>query len=389
MTMTGGRHLVAWTDATTAAGAEEALALLLEHLSPEVRVTVAGCSSQIIDRLVTARPGTDGLAVPPLAAKGDLGAAIGIGRTLRALAPDAIHLNKTEVANLRYVEIVARLATTARIVSVVHHVEAPATAGARALTRRLAATAPATVAVGPALACQLETILGLPPGRVAVIPNALPPMDDPVDGDTAIRPVSRLDGRRLTVGVLARFVSHKAVDHLIAATAAVEGVHLLVGGDGPERHRLEQQITRLGIADRVELLGWVPPNRVLGHCDIVASAARIEGHPLALLDAQRRGLPIVATDVGGVPDIVDHDLTGLLIRPGDLTGLCAAIERLAADDTLRQRMGRAARAAAADGPTPRTMAAAYEELYWRPGPAKARTPVCTTSRPDPTGAARP
>jgi glycosyltransferase involved in cell wall biosynthesis len=168
----------------------------------------------------------------------------------------------------------------------------------------------------------------------------------------------------LIVGALARFVPHKAVDHVVAAVAAVDGVRLLLGGDGPERARLERQVHRLGIADRVDFLGWVEPERVLDRCDVLASVARIEGHPLTLLDARRRGIPIIAADVGGVGDIVDDQVNGLLVQPGDVTGLCSAVERLAVDVGLRQSMGRAARAAAIAAPSPAAMARSYLRLYW-------------------------
>jgi glycosyltransferase involved in cell wall biosynthesis len=372
--VTAPPHLLVWTDATELAGAEQALAVLLAHLPTDVRVTVAGCHPDIVAAVAEGRPSADRRHVPRLAGRRDLHRAPEVLRFLARSRPDAIHLNKTDVADLRYVELAARLAGSARIVSVVHHVERPATAPAVAITRRLAARAAANVAVGTALARQLEPILGLPTDGVTVIPNALPAL-------VPSGPVCDPDGGghwRLTVGVLARFVSHKAVDRVIAAVAAVDGVRLLVGGDGPERERLERQAWRLGVANRVEFLGWVAPEQVLDRCDVVASAARIEGHPLALLDAARRGLPIVAGDVGAVSEIVEHEVTGLLVQPDDLTSLCAAIERLAADPRLRRSLGRAAREAATTR-TPSAMAMAYRDLYW---PSRALAPVSA----GPTGA---
>ncbi|MEL7157297.1 MAG: glycosyltransferase family 4 protein [Actinomycetota bacterium] len=364
--MTRRRRLLVWSDATAAAGAEEAAATLVAHLGPEVGVTVAGCRREIVDLIAGDRPSTDRLLVPRLAAKGDIANGPGIRRLLGRIGPDAIHLNKTEVADLRYVELAAIAAGPARVISVVHHVERPATASARALTRWLAARAAATVAVGPSLARQLESILDLPLGRVVSIPNALP-----VLADGSQRPPAGLRSR-LTVGVLARFVPHKAVDHVIAAVAALDDVRLLIGGEGPERERLERLIDRLGVDRRVELLGWVPPDQVLDHCDVLVSAARIEGHPLALLDARRRGIPVVAADVGAVGEIVEHERTGLLVAADDVTGLCAAIERLADDAGLRASMA-AASVAAAAAATPHGMVEAYERLYW-PSPRPLNAP---------------
>jgi len=354
------RHLVAWTDATETAGAEQSLATLVAHLPPDLRITVAGCSPAIVEAIVRGRPTAHGLVVPRLAHKADVLSAGVIRRALAALKPDVVHLNKTEVADLRYVESLIRFGGPTRVASVVHHVELPSTAPARLLTRQLAAREGPIVAVGRALARQLESILRLPSGRVTAIPNALPGLEE----DRRRQERTGWADCRLIVGALARFVPHKAVDHVVAAVAAVDGVRLLLGGDGPERARLERQVHRLGIADRVDFLGWVEPERVLDRCDVLASVARIEGHPLTLLDARRRGIPIIAADVGGVGDIVDDQVNGLLVQPGDVTGLCSAVERLAVDVGLRQSMGRAARAAAIAAPSPAAMARSYLRLYW-------------------------
>ncbi len=244
---------------------------------------------------------------------------------------------------------------------------------ARALTRWLAARASANVAVGSALARQLESILGLSEGGVTSIPNALPVLAEPAESPPAPK------GRHFTVGVLARFVPHKAVDQVVAAVAALDEVRLLISGEGPDRPHIERQIWRLGIRRRVELIGWVPPEEVLDRCDLFVSAARIEGHPMALLDARRRGIPIVAADVGAVGEIVEHGVTGLLVSPGDVTGLAASIRQLVEDADLRASMAVAARSAA-EAASPRAMAESYEELYWPSDPPV--TSLCAPSDPD-------
>lgn len=347
-------HLVAYSDADQVAGAEQSLATVLEHLDPSVKVTVAGTNLDTLEYLIAGRPRADIALLPSLATKADMRSVIGVSRTLRSMGPSILHLNKTDIGNLRYVECVAKTVRSMRVVSVVHHVERPEASTVRWLCRRLAPRADAIVAVGDSLARQLEAILRLPPGRVHTITNAV----------TSARPTRRAADGRFVVGVLARLVPHKAVDDVIAAVATMEDVHLLIGGDGPDRTRLERLAWRSGAASRIEFLGWVDPDRVFDHCDMIASAATIEGHPITLLDARGRGLPVVAADVGAVGSIVDDGVTGFLVRPGHVDGLADAIATLAGDQRLLVSMGLAARAAAMASGGPDSMARAYSELYW-------------------------
>lgn len=347
------RHLVVYTDATTIAGAEHAVGILIAHLPPDIEVTVVGPDPAITTWIASHRAGCRVAEAPPLSTIRHLHNANGVRRALKVLGPTAIHLNKTEVAGLRYVELVCR-ALGCRVVSVVHHVERPVTPTARWLTGRLAATGSATVAVSSALAVQLGEILGLEPGRISAIPNAVETSDA----------VHEPDPSRFTIGVLSRFVAHKCLDHILEAVAKVPDAHLVIGGSGPDRDDLERLTAELGIDDRVEFLGWVDPDEVLNRCNIVALASRIEGHPLTLLDAHARGIPAVATDVGGVAEIVADGETGYIVPYGDIEAMAAAFTRLAADPALVEQMGAAARRRTETGYGPDAMAAAYLELYW-------------------------
>lgn len=347
-------HVVFCVDSDGFAGAEESLRILISHLPAQVAVTVVGPHRPILERLAADRTGAAIVVVPPLTERSDLRHAPVVWWRLRRLRPTAVHLNKTEVANLRYVELLLALQRR-RVVSVVHHVEPPTSTAARLISRLLARRASAVVAVGTRLALDLERILGLARGGVAVIPNALPELAPPAAPQRGTRP--------LTVGVLARLVPHKAVDDVIAAVAPHGSLRLLIGGEGPERVKLERQVEQLGMADRVRFLGWVEPDEVLDHCDLLVSAARIEGHPMALLDARRRGIPIVAADVGGVSAIVADGKTGILVAPADVAGLSAAIGRLADNEVLRTSMGSMAADRARKSFSPEAMASSYCRLY--------------------------
>jgi glycosyltransferase involved in cell wall biosynthesis len=127
---------------------------------------------------------------------------------------------------------------------------------------------------------------------------------------------------------------------------------LVVAGDGPLRPDLEHDAAARGLSDAVEFLGEVPNGPALwdvyraGHLFLHVSLT--EGLPQVLFEAHASGLPVVATAVGGVPAAVGHGRTGLLVPPRDAEAAVAAIERLRADDGLRERLIRAGHAAAGD-----------------------------------------
>ena len=118
----------------------------------------------------------------------------------------------------------------------------------------------------------------------------------------------------------------------------------VIVGDGPDRPELASEARRLGLESVVQLAGErndVP--ELLAASDIFVLSSRSEGLPLSILEAMAAGLPVVATTVGGVPELVLEGETGLLVPPGDPQALAGAIERLLDDSTLRGRLGAAGR----------------------------------------------
>jgi glycosyltransferase involved in cell wall biosynthesis len=115
---------------------------------------------------------------------------------------------------------------------------------------------------------------------------------------------------------------------------AARGMKLVVAGDGPLRRQVPGA------------LGFVPPNeldRLYARAAVVACPSRREGFGMACLEAMAHGVPVVATGVGGLLDLVADGETGLVVPPGDVRALRAALERLLVDPELRRRMGGAAR----------------------------------------------
>ena len=182
--------------------------------------------------------------------------------------------------------------------------------------------------------------------------------------DAAARPVP-------VVGTVARLSREKGLDVLVRAIAqlvSVEGkaLRLLIVGDGPERGKLERLIQQLGIGDITEFRGEVSHDDVpaaLAELDVFAMPSTAEGFGVAALEASATGLPVVASDVHGIPDVVDHQHTGLLVPPGDARALAAALTRLIDDADLRRELGTAGRAFVQEHYRWQDNAAQMERLY--------------------------
>ena len=122
-------------------------------------------------------------------------------------------------------------------------------------------------------------------------------------------------------------------------------VRLLCGGDGEVR-QVKQKAEKLGIGDRVTMLGWVSgeaKQQAFTEADIYVLPSYSECMPIGILEAMSAALPIVATDVGGVPDTLNHGVQGFLVTPADIGALTDALDNLIGDAELRYKMGMAGR----------------------------------------------
>jgi glycosyltransferase involved in cell wall biosynthesis len=124
----------------------------------------------------------------------------------------------------------------------------------------------------------------------------------------------------------------KGVDYLLRAVALLDGVRLEIVGDGPLRADYERLAEELGIADRVDFEGFLPKPELaerMRRADLFALASRFENNPCVVLEALASGLPVVATRVGGLPELVD-ETSGILTAPRDpediARGIRAALE---------------------------------------------------------------
>src|SRR6266404_5595692 len=171
------------------------------------------------------------------------------------------------------------------------------------------------------------------------------------------------------VAGLGRFVPVKGFD-LVAAlpplVAAVPSARLVLVGDGPERRALEAQAVALGVRGRLLVTGAMPDIAVgLAAADALAAPSRNEGMGRALVEAMALGLPVVASEVGGIPAVVADGETGRLVPPGEVDALASALIELGRDGALRVKLGAAGAARAeafSTGVAYAAMRAIYDEL---------------------------
>jgi glycosyltransferase involved in cell wall biosynthesis len=162
----------------------------------------------------------------------------------------------------------------------------------------------------------------------------------------------------VTIGAVARLSPEKGLVHLLRAVALIRdradaayatppAIDVVLAGDGPERERLEWETASLRLDGNVRFLGEVPHEEVpavLQSFDIFAMPSTWEGFGVAALEASAMRLPVIASNIHGIPDVVKHGETGLLLPARDERALADAIVRLMEDAALRQRMGDAGRA---------------------------------------------
>ncbi len=192
--------------------------------------------------------------------------------------------------------------------------------------------------------------LGAPPERIAVHRMGIDMNRFPF----VLR--ERRAGSLLRVLTVGRLVEKKGVDLGLEAVAALAAqgvvVHYDIVGDGPLRATLEARAAALGLGNRVVFHGWrnqAGVARLMHGSDVLLAPSLTnsngdkEGIPVTLMEAMASGLPVVSTRHSGIPELIDHDVSGWLAEEGDTAGLVEGLRRLALDTQLSARYGRAAR----------------------------------------------
>lgn len=193
---------------------------------------------------------------------------------------------------------------------------------------------------------RMIAIEGVREDRIVVVPNGIPAA--PPGEGRGVREELGIGAEDTVIGAVARLWPVKELDLLVHAAAPLskrfQGLRVVLVGDGPERARLERLVVELGLERVVRLLGERSDvSDVLAALDLAVLTSRREGSPLAVIEYMAAGLPVVATRVGGIPDLIEHGMHGLLVGPGDVEGFVGAIGALLSDRELARSMGAHAR----------------------------------------------
>jgi len=214
--------------------------------------------------------------------------------------------------------------------------------GLRSVVRRIFARCSALIALSESWGQYYQSELGLAGDRVVVLYN-------PVKTRGSRRTLVR-DDREVRVVFLGQLGRRKGVPTLLAAAASLKGSvehpwSLTIAGDGDVVGTVALA-RKLGVHGHTRVPGWIDSatrDALLRESDVFVLPSHNEGLPAALLEAMSFGLAVVSTPVGGIPEIVESDVNGLLVAPGDARALAAALQRLIDDEVLRQQLGESAR----------------------------------------------
>jgi sugar transferase (PEP-CTERM/EpsH1 system associated) len=292
-----------------------------------------------------------------------------LARLFRRWRPGVVHTHDSR--SLIYAVPASRLAGVPWIVHTRHGRDIHATPRQVAVVRHLARLVDRFVCVSGDVEA-LSIVEGIASGRLRTILNGIDVERFAFSGSSPGGPVI----------AVARLSPEKDLANLVRAAAIAGGrdpdLRVEVAGDGPCLPELRHLVAELGLEERVSFLGEVRNVPVLlARAGLFVLPSRSEGISLTLLEAMARGLPVVATLVGGTPEVVVDGQTGLLVPSGDPAALADAILRLRFDPEAGRRMGEAGRQRVERVFDVRRMVADYEALYLEVRPARRVVPFAT------------
>lgn len=308
------------------------------------------------------------IALNRLKNKHDWGVVFDLARLIRRERTDIVHVHLYNRASA-YGRIAALLAKVPVIVATEHSLVTNRSCRERIAFRLLARHTDRIIANSVATRDYSSSSQHVNPDKYAVIYNGVEPSDfDVHETKPELREALSFAGYGQLVISVGRLVEVKGHRHLLEAVPLVLKQHpatgFLIVGDGPLEQDLKDQAQRLGIGRNIIFLGArsdVP--KLLKAAELYVLSSLMEGFGLTIVEAMMSGLPVVATKVGGVPEIADEGRASILVPPRDPQSLAAAISRLLTDDERRRQMGQVGRAHALAHFTARRYVSDVEELY--------------------------
>lgn len=278
----------------------------------------------------------------PMRGDADAGMALRLAALIRAAKPDLVHLHSRRGADL-WGGVAARMAGVPCVLS--RRVDNPE---ARWLVALKYALYDHVITISEGI-CDVLLAEGLAPQKVSCVRSA-------VDAEPYLRPVDAAAFRRefglpenaVVIGMVAQLIQRKGHRYLLEAVRTLQKdypeLRIVLFGQGPLRDDLENAVAADGLTGIVRFAGFRKDLPAwLGGLDILAHPADMEGLGVSLLQASAAAVPIVASRAGGMPEAVLDGVTGIIIPPGDVQALTAALRRLLDDAQLREQMGAAGR----------------------------------------------
>lgn len=297
----------------------------------------------------------------------DPGAVRSLARLIRSFAPDVVHTHLVH-ADFYGLPLAARAGVRC-MVSSRHNDDAfrynPVF---RLANRMVMSRVSRVIAISGALGRFVTTVEGIPVERVKVVRYGIDAGEFQPEARHSARVRLGYGAETPLIGFVGRLVRQKGVDVLLEAFAQVERQlpqsRLFIAGDGPLRAELEAQARDLGLGESVRFLGWVSDaDRLMPAANVIAVPSRWEGFGLVTLEAMRYAVPLVASRVTALPEIVADGQTGLLVEPDAPEQLAGALQTLLVDSERAGTFGRAGRQRLLDEFSVEKMIAATADVY--------------------------
>jgi glycosyltransferase involved in cell wall biosynthesis len=349
--------LCCYIDAGEIGGMETSLATLLAVLPSRFVVSVVGTSSEVLAFVTSRRPETTTHLLPVIRGKRDIVPILRCLWVIRQERPDLLHVSMGQLFAAQYA-LLAAVLTKTPTVAIVHGIIPRASRRKDVVFHEVMRRVQVVGGVSESVCRMIEDEYGRPRGSAPVLFNGIEDI-----GVTQV-PVER-GGRGITMlGAVGRCAPEKGFDLLLRALVELPHCHLTIVGEGAERNTLATSARELGISDRVRFTGWVdPPWPAHLAFDIVVVPSRSEGFGLVVVEALLAGMPVIGTRVGGLPDLIDDGVNGVLVDPEDPEALVQAIDGLVREPGRREELASHARASVLERYSTSALSESYARIF--------------------------